>query len=44
MGERKVHTVFWWENLREGDYYDDTGIDGRKILIFKKWDHGHGLD
>jgi hypothetical protein len=33
-----VHTVFWWENLRERDYLKDPGVDGRIILrwIFRK--------
>jgi len=38
MAER--HTGFWWRNLRERDYLEDPGIDGRIILrwIFKRWD------
>jgi len=37
---RKVHTGFWWGYLREKDYLEDLGLDGRIILkwVFKKWD------
>jgi hypothetical protein len=41
MGRRgEVHTGFYWGNLREGDYLEDPGVDGRIILklIFKKRD------
>jgi hypothetical protein len=36
---REIHTGFWWEYLRERDYLEDLGVDGRTILIwfFKKW-------
>jgi hypothetical protein len=36
----EVHTGFWWGNLREGDYLEDTGIGGRIILrwIYRIWD------
>ena len=37
---REVHTVFWCGVLREGDHFEDIGINCRIILkwIFKKWD------
>jgi hypothetical protein len=40
MGERQMHTGFWWGDLREGDHLGDPGREGRIILklIFKKWD------
>jgi hypothetical protein len=31
-GEGKVHSGFWWGDLREGDHMKDPGIDGRVIL------------
>jgi len=42
MGSVEVYTGFWWENLRERDYLEDTGVDGRIILrwIFRKWNVG----
>jgi hypothetical protein len=41
-GGGEVHTEFWWENLRERDHLEDTGIDRRIILrqIFTKWNGG----
>jgi hypothetical protein len=32
MGEKRVHTGFWWGDLREGDHLGDPGVDGRIIL------------
>jgi hypothetical protein len=32
IGKREVHTVFWWGDLREGDFSGDPGVDGRIIL------------
>jgi hypothetical protein len=36
----ELYTGFWWESLREIDYLEDPGIDGRMVLrwIFRKWD------
>jgi len=41
-GKGKAYTGYWWGNLRERDYLEDPGIDGRIILrwIFRKWDGG----
>ena len=38
----RVHTGFWWEDLRERDFLEDLGIHGRIILklILNKWDGG----
>jgi hypothetical protein len=35
-----VHTGFQCENLREGDHFEDPGVDGKKILkwIFEMFD------
>jgi hypothetical protein len=40
MGEKEVHTGYWWGDLGEGDHLGDPGVDGRIILkcIFNKWD------
>jgi len=41
-GERRDAYRVWWGNLREKDYFEDPGVDGRIILrwIFRKWDMG----
>jgi hypothetical protein len=46
MGRGKVHTGLSWENLREGDYLEDPGIEGNIILKwrFERLDRGHKLD
>jgi len=31
MERGEVHTMFWWGNLRERDYFEDPGINGRII-------------
>jgi hypothetical protein len=28
----QVHTGFLWGDLREGDHFEDVGVDGRIIL------------
>jgi hypothetical protein len=40
MGKREACVGFWWGNLRERDHWGDPGVDGRIILIFRKWDMG----
>jgi hypothetical protein len=41
-GRGEVCTGFWWGNLRERDYWADSGVDGIIIIgwIFRKWDVG----
>jgi hypothetical protein len=45
MGRGEAYTGFWWGNLRERNYLEDAGVDGRIILrwIFRKWNVG-GMD
>jgi hypothetical protein len=44
LGNREVHTGFWWGDLRVGDQLGDSRVDWRIILklIFKKWNGGMG--
>jgi len=37
---RKMHTVFWWKNLKNIDHLEDLGIDGRTMSprILVKYD------
>jgi len=39
-GTGEAYTGFRWGNLRERDYCEDPGVDGRIILrcILRKWD------
>ena len=36
----KMHTGFWWGEMRERDHLKDVGADGTIIIkwIFKTWD------
>jgi len=34
IGRRKVHTGFWWGNLRERDHLENVGIDWSIILMW----------
>jgi hypothetical protein len=38
----KVHTVFWWGDLRIRDHLENLGVDEKMILkcTFRKWDGG----
>jgi len=46
MGDRGMHTGFWWQDLWEGDHLEDIDIDGRIILKMNLQEmvQGHGLD
>jgi hypothetical protein len=32
IGDRKVHTEFWWGKMRERNHVKDPGVDGGIIL------------
>jgi len=38
MGDREVHTAFWWGDVMARDHLEDIGVVGRIILklIFRK--------
>jgi hypothetical protein len=40
VGDREVHTGFWWGDLREKYNLEDLGLDWRMILkwVFKECD------
>jgi len=42
VGRGEAYTGIWWRNLRERDYLEDPGVDGRIILRwkFRKWNVG----
>jgi len=42
MGKKRIHTRFWWGNLKERDYLEDLATEGRIILWSIKME-GHGL-
>jgi len=38
-----VYTGFWWGNLRESDYLEDPGVDGRIIIEVDLQEVGCGV-
>ena len=43
--EKEVYRI-WWANVKERDYLENLGIDGKILFkwFLKKWDEGHGLN
>jgi len=39
-GRGETYTWFWCGNLRERGHFGDPGVDGKLILIFRKWNVG----
>ena len=39
-GCKRMHTGVWWENLKERDHLEDKGVDVRKQIKIKFYDHG----
>jgi len=46
MGKEEGYAGFQWGKRREGDYMENTDVNGRKILgwIFRNWNVRYGLD
>jgi hypothetical protein len=42
MGRAEAYTGFWWGILKEGNHFENPGINGKIILrrIFRKWEVG----
>jgi len=40
MGEERGRIGSWWGNWREGDHWEDLGVDGLIVLgwISRRWD------
>jgi hypothetical protein len=32
VSEKEMERGFWWENLKQGDRFEDLGVDGSTIL------------